>query len=200
MPARPDRSPGPAIRFGSLVGTARDAAVPIVRASFVGYYRWHAKRTLREADCVRGAYVGPELVGVAMLDRLTSDVGYVFYLAVVPNYRGQGVGAGLLDDALAGFRSAGLRVAYGVVEPENGPSLGLFRSRGFRNVERKERSYLDGGLGAWGLRSKMRIVGDELLLGLRLDSPSGAPSTGVAGVGHASAAPSRAGGRRDRAS
>ncbi len=166
-PPRGGSARGP-YRILDLTGGEREAAVPILRASFVGYYRWHAKRTLREADTVRGAHQGAELRGVAMLDRIAPEVGYVFYLAVAADHRREGVGAALLDDALDRFRGDGAVVVYGVVEPDNRPSLGLFRSRGFREVERRETSYREGGLGAWGLRSKMRIVQDELLLGLRL--------------------------------
>ena len=61
-------------------------------------------------------------------------------------------------------------MAYGAAEEENEASIALFRSRGFRPVERKELSFREGGLGAWGLRSRMTLVGGEVLMGLRLSS------------------------------
>lgn len=170
------------LRLEDLDGAARDEAIPVIIDSFEGIYRWHAKRTLRSVTWVRGARAGNGLVGVAMLDRLTPEVGYVYYLAVLRAARGRGVGGRLLEDALARFRSQRLGVVYAATEEDNAPSLALFRSRGFREVTRDEPGYRDGGLGAWGLRSRMMVVHGETLLGRRLplgptvdETPSGRP-------------------------
>jgi len=156
------------LRITTLEGDARDQAIPILKDGFEGIYRWHAKRTLRSVSIVHAAWSGADLVGVSMLERLVPEVGYVYYLSVSARHRRQGIGAALLDDALAHFLSEGIQVVYGAVEDDNVPSLSLFRSRGFRIVERKETGYRDGGLGAWGLRSRMWLVGGEVLLGLRI--------------------------------
>jgi ribosomal protein S18 acetylase RimI-like enzyme len=160
------------LRITTLDGDAREQAIPVLKDGFEGIYRWHAKRTLRSVSVVRAAWYGPDLVGVSMLERLVPEVGYVYYLSVSAQHRRQGIGGALLDDALARFRAEGAQVVYGAVEDDNEPSRDLFRSRGFRIVERKETSYRDGGLGAWGLRSRMWLVGGEVLFGLRI---SGAP-------------------------
>lgn len=154
-----------------LAAGEREAAVPLIRACFTGYYRWHAKRTLRDISRVRAREEGGTIVALSMLERLAPEVGYVFYLAIAPDRRGRGMGRLLLDDALEIFRREGAEVVYGAVEEENEPSLRLFRSRGFRPVARKELGFRQGGLGAWGLRSRMRLVPGELLLGLRLAPP-----------------------------
>jgi ribosomal protein S18 acetylase RimI-like enzyme len=160
-----------------LVGDARERAVPVLKEGFVGIYRWHAKRTLRDVSMVRAAEVDGTILGVSLLERLAPDVGYVYYMSVGLTHRRRGIGGVLLDDALRIFRRDGARVVYAAVEEDNEASLALFRSRGFRVVERKETSYRDGGLGAWGLRSRMWLVGGELLLGLRL-APEPAGSLG----------------------
>jgi ribosomal protein S18 acetylase RimI-like enzyme len=165
----------PAMRLIDLDGEAREQAVPTLKEGFVGIYRWHAKRTLRTVSRVRAAFVGEAIVGVALLERLVPEVGYVYYLSVGLAHRKHGVGGVLLDDALSHFRSEGAEVVYGAVEEENRASLALFRSRGFRTVERKELSYRDGGLGAWGLRSRMWIVSGEVLLGIRIAPHRPAP-------------------------
>jgi ribosomal protein S18 acetylase RimI-like enzyme len=161
----PELSP---IKLVDLAGDDRQRAVPVVIDSFVGIYRWHAKRTLREVSNVRAAIVGGEVAGIAMLERLTPSVGYVYYLAVRRSDRRRGIGARLLDDALAGFGVDGIRVVYAAAEEDNTESIALFLSRRFRTVERRELGYREGGLGAWGLRSRMWIVSGEVLLGLRL--------------------------------
>lgn len=174
------------LRLSTLKGADRELAVPVLKEGFVGIYRWHAKRTLRSVEVVRAAWHGSDLVGVAMLERLVPEVGYVYYLSVRAARRRQGVGAALLDDALEQFRADGAEVVYAAAESDNEPSLALFRSRGFRVVERKETSYREGGLGAWGLRSRMWIVSGEVLLGLRLRpsaSPTSDPTDPVQGTG-----------------
>jgi ribosomal protein S18 acetylase RimI-like enzyme len=158
----------PSVRLIDLNGEERERAIPALKEGFVGIYRWHAKRTLRTVSRVRAALLGGEIVGVAMLERLVPEVGYVYYLSVGLAHRKRGVGGTLLDDALADFHAQGAEVVYGAVEEDNLASLTLFRSRGFRTVERKELGYREGGLGAWGLRSRMWIVSGEVLLGLRI--------------------------------
>lgn len=170
-----DRSHG--LRLTDLEGETREAAVPVVKEGFVGIYRWHAKRTLHSVSVVRAAMLDNDLVGVSMLERLAAEVGYIYYLSVALSHRRRGIGRALLDDALDRFRREGVQVVYAAVESENAPSLALFRSRGFRIVERKETSYREGGLGARGLRSRMWIVSGELLLGLRLARAPAAPFT-----------------------
>ena len=137
----------------------------------MGIYRWHAKRTLREVSVVRAAELDGELAGVALLERLAPEVGYVYYVAVGLAHRRQGVGGALLDDAAAGFRRDRAEVVYAAVEEENHASRRLFASRGFRVVGRDEPSFREGGLGAQGFRTRMWVVRGELLLGLRLAPP-----------------------------
>lgn len=170
-----DSPPAPiavsSVVIADLEGTERERAVPVLKDGFVGIYRWHAKRTLRTATWVRAVSFRDQVVAVSVLERLDPEVGYVYYLSTAQTHRREGLGGLLLDDALTLFRREGARVAYAAAEADNVPSIALFRSRGFREVERKELSFREGGLGAWGLRSRMTLVGGELLLGLRL-SPS----------------------------
>jgi len=164
---------GDPVELVDLSGPERELAVPVIKDGFVGIYRWHAKRTLRTATWVRAAVLHGEVVAVSVLERIAPEVGYVYYLSTSLAHRREGLGSRLLDDALAIFRREGARVAYAAAEEDNEASIALFRSRGFRMVERKETNYQEGGLGAWGLRSRMMLVGGEVLLGVRL---SNAPS------------------------
>jgi ribosomal protein S18 acetylase RimI-like enzyme len=156
------------IELSDLPIDARELAVPIIKDSFVGIYRWHAKRTLRRITCVRAARIDGTMVGISMLDRLVPEAGYVYYMAIGKAYRNRGIGGLLLDDALAKFRKEGAQIIYAAAEEDNEPSLALLRSRGFRLIERKELGYKEGGLGAWGLRSRMMLVSGEVLMGMRL--------------------------------
>ena len=164
-------SPRPLFRVVELEGDAREQAVPVLIDSFVGIYRWHAKRTLRRVSTVRGAMDGGTLIGVSMLEDLVPGVGYVYYIAVGQAHRKRGVARFLLDDALDGFRAKHAEIVYAAAEEDNIPSRALFGSRGFRIVERDELGFREGGLGAWGLRSKMMLVAGEILLGVRINPP-----------------------------
>ena len=182
---QPPAPPGPAgepdpVRpiLGDLAEPERDRALPVLRDGFVGIYRWHAKRQLRQVPWVRAVVVGSEVVGVSLLDRLAPEVGYVYYVAVLSAYRRRGLGGELLDDALERFRGHSAEVVYAAVQVGNVPSRRLFESRGFREVARKEQGWKEGGLGAWGLRSRMMLVSGEQLLGLRLRPPAEGPATG----------------------
>jgi hypothetical protein len=73
-----------------------------------------------------------------------------------------------LDDALRRLKAEGVEVVFAAAERTNRRSLALLRSRGFRRTQRKERTWNEGGLGAWGLRSRMHIISGEVVLGLRL--------------------------------
>ncbi|MGC2289088.1 MAG: GNAT family N-acetyltransferase [Thermoplasmata archaeon] len=159
------------LRVADLAGEAREQAVPILIESFVGIYRWHAKRTLRRVSVVRGALENDRLVGVSMLEDLAPGVGYVYYVAVSRAHRNLKVGSFLLEDALDRFRSQRAEIVYAAAEEDNAASLALFKSHGFRVVARDETGFREGGLGAWGLRSKMMVVSGEVLLGVRLNPP-----------------------------
>jgi len=164
-------SGNPSFRLIDLVGDDRERAIPILKESFEGIYRWHAKRTLRDIATVRAVEAEGEIVGVSMLDQLLPEVGYVYYVFVGRRFRRKGFAGVLLDDALARFRSTQVRVVFAAAEEENTASREMFRSRGFRLSEKNEPGWQEGGLGAWGLRTRMRLVSGEVLMGLRLDSP-----------------------------
>jgi ribosomal protein S18 acetylase RimI-like enzyme len=175
----------PVLALRDLALSERELAVPVLIDSFTGIYRWHAKRTLHSISRVRGAWLGDELAGISMLEFLEPPVGYVYYIAVRAALRRRGVATGLLDDALQLFGESGARVVFAAAEEDNTASLRLFTARGFRVTEPKERGWRDGGLGAWGLRSRMMVVSGEVLLGLRLQPeptpPVNAPESPAAG-------------------
>lgn len=182
-PSGPPRGPVTVPEVRDLPRAEREGARPLVKACFKGFYRWHANRCLRDVETVRTIRSPEGIVALTILELLAPEAGYVTYVMVDPAHRLQGLGAALLDDALVHFRHVGAEVVYAAVGEQNEASRRLFLSRGFKAVERKELGYREGGLGAWGLRSQMRLVPGELLLGLRLrpgrDIPSTAPASRV---------------------
>jgi ribosomal-protein-alanine N-acetyltransferase len=72
---------------------------------------------------------------------LVGDEAEVANLAVAPEWRGRGVGAALLDAALAEARRGGAHVAHLEVRDSNVPARALYGSRGFTPVGRRRRYY-----------------------------------------------------------
>jgi GNAT superfamily N-acetyltransferase len=105
-----------------------------------------------------------------MLEPLAPRVGYVYYIAVLREHRGTGIGAQLLDNALRWLRSSGSEVVYAAVRDDGVAARGLFEPRRFRIVPWNEPDLEHGGLGADRFRHQMTLVPGEVLLGLRFAS------------------------------
>ena len=80
--------------------------------SFEGWYLRHAKRTLREIETVFTAREGDVDVGLSMVKELDSKTGYVYYIAVLPEYRGKKIGGRLLDRSLSYFFEKGVDTIF----------------------------------------------------------------------------------------
>ena len=87
----------------------------------------------------RGADVG-RVVGYVVA-WLVVDEAEVANVAVAPEVRGRGIGARLLDDALAAARDRGAAVAYLEVRDSNAAARALYASRGFEQVGRRRNYY-----------------------------------------------------------
>jgi ribosomal protein S18 acetylase RimI-like enzyme len=149
----------------------RARLLPILEESFEGLYLWHARRTLQSIEVVRAARTAEgEDAGLLMLKMLGEGAGYVYYVAVPPRVRRQGIGGRLLDDALAYFVKRGSRYAYASVEEENVESKTLFVSRGFERLQGSEMATRYGRIRALLMYREMMVVPGELLLGKRLEA------------------------------
>ncbi len=72
---------------------------------------------------------------------VAADEGDLSNLAVVPEMRRRGLGGRLLDAAIAGAQTAGVRVLYLEVRESNATALRLYASRRFAMVGRRQRYY-----------------------------------------------------------
>jgi ribosomal protein S18 acetylase RimI-like enzyme len=157
-------SPGEAVGFADLTPERRDRVRALLEESFVGRYRFHALRTLDRVERVRTALHEGEVAGASLLQTWDRTIGYVYYVAVRPDHRRQGIGGLLLDDAIAVLRVAGVRELYAAFEEENGASQALFGSRGFRATDPGELSRRYGRWRAQSLRYRMMLVPGEILV------------------------------------
>ena len=102
------------------------------------------------ANGVFGAFSNPgRLIGMIGFGRENrpkrAHIGSLYSMYVVPEWRGQRVGAALLDHALSHARQLGLRQIVLAVNAENAAARGLYRSRGFRRFGlERDALFIDG--------------------------------------------------------
>ncbi|HWZ57527.1 MAG TPA: ribosomal protein S18-alanine N-acetyltransferase [Gemmatimonadaceae bacterium] len=120
-----------------------DAVVAIERQSFTDP-PWSRASFTALVDSPRAFFTvacsAAALIGY-VVSWLVGDEAEVANLAVAPEWRGQGVGAALLDAALAEMRRGGAHVAHLEVRDSNLPARALYGSRGFTPVGRRRRYY-----------------------------------------------------------
>jgi len=151
----------------------RERLLPILEESFGGLYLWHARRTLHSIDVVRTARTAEgEDAGLIMLKVLAEGAGYVYYVAVPPRFRRQGIGGRLVDDAISYFENRGVKDVFASVEEENVDSKTLFGSRGFERLQGSEMAERYGRIKSFLMYQEMRVAPGEQLLGKRLGSAS----------------------------
>lgn len=94
-----------------------------------------------EARATRVARAGDGLTGLALVTTIRPGVAHLAQLAVHPDARGSGLGARLLDQAMAQAAAAGCRTMTLLVEAASPAATRLYASRGF--------SHRAGFLAAW---------------------------------------------------
>jgi ribosomal protein S18 acetylase RimI-like enzyme len=152
------------LRIDLLKGKDRSSLEPILEKSFEGWYLWHSKRTLMNIDEVYSAKMGEENVGLVMLEMLDKKTGYVYYIAVPPEHRGQKIASRLVDFSMKRFQDEGAEIVFASVSEDNAESNALFKTHGFRPTNYGEVSKKYGKLGAINMYRKMVIVSGEILL------------------------------------
>ncbi|HEY0972758.1 MAG TPA: ribosomal protein S18-alanine N-acetyltransferase [Gemmatimonadales bacterium] len=120
--------------------------VDIERRSFSDPWTLHAFGAALARDDVHFAVAecpGASLVSPAgyLVAWFMGDEGEIGNVAVDDRCRGQGIGAALLDDALAAAERAGVRDMYLEVRESNAAARSLYASRSFAQVGRRRRYY-----------------------------------------------------------
>jgi len=82
----------------------------------------------------RVATDGPTIVGAALCGH-DGRRGYIYHLAVDPNYQGRGLGKCLVDECLGGLRRAGLERANILVAKDNPRGREFWRRTGWEDLD-----------------------------------------------------------------
>ena len=99
-----------------------------------------------------------------MVKRLDSKTGYIYYMAVLPEYRGKKIGGKLLDRSITHFSDAGLDMVFASLMQEHDDANQLFKSREFKEINFGEVARRYGKLHALNLYRKMVVVSGELVV------------------------------------
>lgn len=157
-------SSGQGIEVSEWPKERRGTLEEVLEESFEGWYLYHAKWKLAEAEDVLVATEGGAPLGLCILEMLGHGAGYIFYIAVRKAARRRGIGSLLVDKSLDFFRLRGCDMVYASVEKDNTPSRRLFESKGFSRRNYAELTKHYGRLGALAMYSRMVIVPGEALL------------------------------------
>lgn len=136
----------------------------ILYDSFDGLYLRHALRKLYQVEEVFVALDTNTPIGIAMLEELSKEVSYIFYIAVKRSYRRRGVASQLLSFCISYSASNGKKEIYAAVESDNEPSIRLFESKGFAKISFSEFRKKYGLKKAIDMYRRMVVVPGELLL------------------------------------
>jgi ribosomal protein S18 acetylase RimI-like enzyme len=88
----------------------------------------------RNRGLSRVAMDGPTVVGVALCGH-DGRRGYIYHLAVDPNYQGRGVAKQLVDECLDGLRRTGLERVNILVAKDNPRGLEFWRRAGWEDLD-----------------------------------------------------------------
>ncbi len=119
----------------------RDAIQAILTLSFNLVYAKYAKMSFKSLEKTLVAVDETRLMGVInwriFLAR-EEKIGYLFWLAIHPDFRRKGIGVTLVRKALEILGQQKVPVIYTSAEKENLPSRSLFEQMGFTRIRKGE--------------------------------------------------------------
>jgi ribosomal-protein-alanine N-acetyltransferase len=137
---------GPEPRAPVVLRAARDADIPAVLAIEQSAFAdpWSRSAFIELLDDPRVAFLIADAVGSVLgyvVAWFVLDEGEIGNLAVAAEARRHGIGARLLDGAIAAVRKARVDSLYLEVRDSNAPARALYASRGFVEVGRRRDYY-----------------------------------------------------------
>ncbi len=131
--------------------------------------RWHSHfaRAARKLGGVTiDLYRSGELVGQSVVYRLdlgSRVLGVIYYIAILPRYRGRGYGRVLLASAEEVLSMDGADYFVATISGDNSPSIGLFQSMGYNIYSWREVSKICGYRAMETLRMETCGYEDDLI-------------------------------------
>ena len=99
-----------------------------------------------KGDYAYGAFIGKQIVGCVWV-RIMDDYGHIdddtpsFAISVYEQYRGKGIGTGLMRTMLERLKNDGYRQASLAVQKEN-KAVSMYKRAGFETVSQNDEEYI----------------------------------------------------------
>ncbi len=119
----------------------RAAIKALLTLSFDPVYAKYAKMSFESLDQTLLVEDETRLVGIInwrIFQARGEKIGYLFWLAIHPDYRRKGLSVTLIQRALDGLRQQQVTVILTSVEKKNAPSRALFEKLGFARISKAE--------------------------------------------------------------
>lgn len=137
------------LAFRQMVPEDADAVARVEAASFP--VPWSRESFWREASNEHTCYVlacdemaAEPVIGYAGCWILAGEA-QITNVAILPAYRGQGIGTQLMGAVIAAAKERGATAMTLEVRPSNAPALALYHHYGFREAGRRKGYYSDNG-------------------------------------------------------
>lgn len=134
------------VNFREMVPDDADAVAAVEAACFP--VPWSRESFWREASnehtCYRLAVADEQVVGFAGC-WVTCDEAQITNIALLPDWRGQGLGTRLMADLMAAAKARGCTAMTLEVRPSNTAALALYHHYGFQEAGRRKGYYTDNG-------------------------------------------------------
>ncbi|HBT79394.1 MAG TPA: ribosomal-protein-alanine N-acetyltransferase [Selenomonas sp.] len=134
------------VSFREMVPDDADAVAAVEAACFP--VPWSRESFWREASnehtCYRLAVADEQVVGFAGC-WVTCDEAQITNIALLPDWRGQGLGTRLMADLMAAAKARGCTAMTLEVRPSNTAALALYHHYGFKEAGRRKGYYTDNG-------------------------------------------------------
>lgn len=137
------------LSFRQMVPDDADAVARVEAASFP--VPWSRESFWREASNEHTCYVlacdgeaAAPVIGYAGCWILAGEA-QITNVAILPDYRGRGVGTKLMAAVIAAAKARGASAMTLEVRPSNAPALALYHHYGFREAGRRKGYYSDNG-------------------------------------------------------
>ena len=134
------------VSFREMVPDDADVVAAVEAACFP--VPWSRESFWREASnehtCYRLAVADEQVVGFAGC-WVTCDEAQLTNIALLPDWRGQGLGTRLMADLMAAAKARGCTAMTLEVRPSNTAALALYHHYGFKEAGRRKGYYTDNG-------------------------------------------------------
>lgn len=107
----------------------------LISSSLSSYDTYYAIRNAKSSKIIIQKYNGKE-AGFAELKKY-KDIGIIFYVGVLPEFRGRGLGKEIIKKAEEIFKSKGVSIVIASTRSDNIPAVKMFKSLDYTLFNKK---------------------------------------------------------------